>query len=140
MGGLAVFGVSVAIVLRVLLKRSRRKQLEEVERFEVMEPAPNPHQRSTLTAYSRNAPIRSIHKFETQLSQSLSVLPGRTHQTTTFPDTASQTSLGSRMWSSGRNSLSTTEVVGLRTEVENLRRVMQEFQAQRSEPLPEYSE
>ena len=105
-----------------------------------MEPAPNPHQRSALTAYSGNAPIRSIHKFETQLSQSLSVPPERTHQTTTFPDTASHTSLGSRMWSSGRNSLSTTEVVGLRTEVENLRRVMQEFQAQRSEPLPEYSE
>ncbi|KAM5540217.1 hypothetical protein V8D89_006036 [Ganoderma adspersum] len=37
-------------------------------------------------------------------------------------------------------SISTTDVVGLRTEVENLRRVMRDVRAERLEPPPEYAE
>ncbi len=38
----------------------------------------------------------------------------------------------------GSVSISPTDVIGLRTEVENLRRVMQELRAERFEPPPEY--
>ncbi|KAM5545433.1 hypothetical protein V8D89_000471 [Ganoderma adspersum] len=139
-GGLAVVGISVTVFL-VFRKRSRRKRREEAEKFEVMEPIPTLDQPPTLTAYSENATVGSVRKSETPLCESLrGVLSDGTHEAATLPDSASQTSLGSRMWSSGRNSLSPTEVLGLRTEVENLRRVMQEFQAQRSEPPPEYAE
>lgn len=41
--------------------------------------------------------------------------------------------------SAGSGSLSPTEVLGLRAEVENLRRVMQEIRADRLEPPPEYT-
>ncbi|KAI0645913.1 DUF1793-domain-containing protein [Trametes meyenii] len=44
---------------------------------------------------------------------------------------------GSRSGASG--SLSPTDVLGLRAEVENLRRVMQEIRAERLEPPPEYT-
>ena len=40
----------------------------------------------------------------------------------------------------GSSSLSPTDVMGLRAEVENLRRVMQEIRAERFEPPPEYVE
>ena len=42
--------------------------------------------------------------------------------------------------SSGSNLLSPTEVLGLREEVDNLRRVVQEIRAERFEPPPEYVE
>ena len=42
--------------------------------------------------------------------------------------------------SSQAHSISPTEVLGLRAEVENLRRVMQEIRAERLEPPPEYME
>ncbi|KAI1795669.1 hypothetical protein LXA43DRAFT_991614 [Ganoderma leucocontextum] len=41
---------------------------------------------------------------------------------------------------SGGSSVSSTDVLGLRAEVENLRRVMQEIRAERLEPPPEYDE
>ena len=41
---------------------------------------------------------------------------------------------------SGSNLLSPTEVLGLREEVDNLRRVVQEIRAERFEPPPEYVE
>ncbi|KAI1795670.1 hypothetical protein LXA43DRAFT_1058371 [Ganoderma leucocontextum] len=41
---------------------------------------------------------------------------------------------------SGVSSISPTDVLGLRAEVENLRRVMQEIRAERLEPPPEYVE
>ncbi|KAI0368348.1 DUF1793-domain-containing protein [Pilatotrama ljubarskyi] len=44
---------------------------------------------------------------------------------------------GSR--TAGSSSLSPTDVLGLRAEVENLRRVMQELRAERLEPPPEYT-
>nr|VWO99914.1 Pneumococcal histidine triad protein D truncation [Ganoderma boninense] len=40
----------------------------------------------------------------------------------------------------GTGSISSTDVMGLRNEVENLRRVMQEIRAERLEPPPEYVE
>ncbi|KAM5540211.1 hypothetical protein V8D89_006030 [Ganoderma adspersum] len=49
-------------------------------------------------------------------------------------------SASSRDLLSRRESISTTDVVGLRTEVENLRRVMQDIRAERLEPPPEYAE
>lgn len=42
--------------------------------------------------------------------------------------------------SPGAGSISSTDVMGLRAEVENLRRVMQEIRAERLEPPPEYVE
>ena len=42
--------------------------------------------------------------------------------------------------SSASHSISPTDVLGLRAEVENLRRVMQEIRAERFEPPPEYVE
>ena len=49
-------------------------------------------------------------------------------------------SAASRDLLSPRQSISTTDVVGLRTEVENLRRVMQDIRAERLEAPPEYVE
>ncbi|KAM5540216.1 hypothetical protein V8D89_006035 [Ganoderma adspersum] len=56
----------------------------------------------------------------------------------TSSNLGSQTS--SRDLLSPRQSISTTEVVGLRTEVENLRRVMRDIRAERLEAPPEYAE
>ncbi|KAI0665951.1 hypothetical protein C8Q78DRAFT_1062280 [Trametes maxima] len=60
--------------------------------------------------------------------------PGESRST--FSGTGSRSG-ASRSGASG--SLSPTEVLGLRAEVENLRRVMQEIRAERLEPPPEYT-
>ena len=74
--------------------------------------------------------------------------PGGTQQSAlsqpapTSPHVSSQTgSASSREQPSlTRESISTTDVVGLRTEVENLRRVMRDIRAEGLEPPPEYAD
>ncbi|KAM5540214.1 hypothetical protein V8D89_006033 [Ganoderma adspersum] len=71
----------------------------------------------------------------------------RTHHPAPSESVAASSNVGSQAGSassrdllSRRESISTTDVVGLRTEVENLRRVMQDIRAERLEPPPEYAE
>ncbi|KAM5540215.1 hypothetical protein V8D89_006034 [Ganoderma adspersum] len=71
----------------------------------------------------------------------------RTHHPAPSESVATSSNVGSQMGSalsrellSPRGSISTTEVVGLRAEVENLRRVVHEIRAERLEAPPEYVE
>ena len=71
----------------------------------------------------------------------------RTHHPALSESVAASSNVGSQTGSASsrdlllrRDSISTTDVVGLRTEVENLRRVMRDIRAERLEAPPEYVE
>ena len=67
--------------------------------------------------------------------------PAPSESVATSSNVGSQTgSASSRDLLSPRQSISATDVVGLRAEVENLRRVMHEIRAERLESPPEYAE
>ncbi len=67
--------------------------------------------------------------------------PSESDATSSNVGSGSQTgTASSRAPLSPRRSISTTDVLGLRTEVENLRQVMREIRAERLEPPPEYFE
>ncbi|KAM5534565.1 hypothetical protein V8D89_011769 [Ganoderma adspersum] len=157
-GGLAFVGIVVAVF--VVLRRRRRGQGEETEKAEVVRQAP-PH--PTVTPYH---PVSTTGSTDTTAAlagigpdpyESIGTIPSskakasnRVHHdlpsesvATTSSDFGSQTVfvLGRDPPSPGvAQSVSSTDVMGLRTEVENLRRVIQDIRAERLEPPPEYAE
>ncbi|KAI0633571.1 DUF1793-domain-containing protein [Trametes polyzona] len=85
-----------------------------------------------LAAYSG-----SVSGSSTAGSQSVSHTGTASSREPLSPGESRSTRSGTR--TAGSSSLSPTDVVGLREEVENLRRVMQEIRAERLEPPPEYT-
>ncbi|PIL34513.1 hypothetical protein GSI_03291 [Ganoderma sinense ZZ0214-1] len=157
-GGLAVVAISV-VAFFFLRRRCRqhRQRLERAQKSAVVRQVPTRH--PTPFTYSQVATVGSTHGLD--LAGQLDVAGGNRRKVvppsskpvdqrdpslpavSALPDIEAQTDLGSRTETAvdlDRNSLSTTEVVELRTEVENLRRVMQQFHAQRLEAPPEYEE
>ena len=168
-GGVTVIAISVAVLL-ILRKRRRRRyekseavgpawhhprgpsyrpyRTADTSDDVRVDPYPDmttdgPHTSSTIMAVvgdaHERAPMRPSHGLSSKLS---GVPPHRTHRTSPSAATpaSSQTVSAFRSAASDSASLSTTEVVGLRTEVENLRRVMHEIRSRQYEPPPEYVE
>ena len=158
-GGLAIVGIVVGIF--VVLRRKHRQRYEETEKAEVVrQPPPHPtitpyHQVSTtgsidMTPLSTGISSDPFDSMGTIPSSKARALMNRVRYdvpsesvATSSSDFSSQTGLmaGRDPLSPGvAQSVSSTEVMVLRTEVENLRRVVQDIRAERLEPPPEYAE
>ncbi|KAI1795667.1 hypothetical protein LXA43DRAFT_731775 [Ganoderma leucocontextum] len=109
------------------------------------------HQDPSMThmAYASDSYESTVSPSRAPSSKAREVARNRTHNYA--PSVATSSNLGSQTGSvssrdmlspgsSGSHSISPTDVLGLKTEVENLRRVMQEMRAERFEPPPEYFE
>ncbi|KAM5540219.1 hypothetical protein V8D89_006038 [Ganoderma adspersum] len=98
------------------------------------------HERTTISP-SPDLSMKAQH--EAMSVPSRRHYPAPSESVATSSDIGLQTGTGStssRDLLSPRQSISATDVVGLRVEVENLRRVMHEIQAERLESPPEYAE
>ena len=176
-GGLAGVGIVVAIV--VVLRKRRKRQLEEADTAaaEVAEQAPH---RPTLAPYhqppssdyisvstpsdmatagfagigagdmgayydspalSPSPDLSTKARREAMPTITRSYHPPPSESAATSSNVGSQTgSESSRELLSLRGPVLRTDMVGLRTEVENLRRVVHEIRAERLEAPPEYAE
>ncbi|PIL35879.1 hypothetical protein GSI_01539 [Ganoderma sinense ZZ0214-1] len=169
-GGLAVVGVAIFVII---LRKRRRQQYEQGEKPELEEQEPHhptlagyyPHSPSSeYTPVARSdttAGFAGVGTAEMGMgmgagrccqssSKAREAALNRTHHYA--PSVATSSNVGSQTGSAssrdplsprsgtGSGSISSTDVLGLRAEVENLRRVMQEIRAERLEPPPEYVE
>ncbi|PIL35943.1 hypothetical protein GSI_01603 [Ganoderma sinense ZZ0214-1] len=155
-GGLAFVGIVVAAF--VVLRRRRAQQHEEAGKPKVMRQVP-PH--PTVTPYYQDSTTgftgttAALAGIEPDPYEGVGVIPpskakaspNRPHHDVPFESIAtSDDSQAGSAWSrgllspAGAPSVSPTDVLGLRTEVENLRRVIHDIRAERLEPPPEYIE
>ncbi|RPD75342.1 hypothetical protein L226DRAFT_534905 [Lentinus tigrinus ALCF2SS1-7] len=96
-------------------------------------PTPQPLSQAGISKAREAALNRPQHQYTSSMSASSatgSAAPTASSTDPLSPSSGSRSGVGS--------SISPTEVVSLRAEVENLRRVMQEIRADRFEPPPEY--
>ncbi|KAM5540207.1 hypothetical protein V8D89_006026 [Ganoderma adspersum] len=89
----------------------------------------------TPPSKAREVALNRAHYHAPSVAASSNTVMGSQTGSASSRDPLSPGSLGS-----GTNLLSPTEVLGLRAEVDNLRRVVQEIRAERFEPPPEYVE
>ncbi len=149
-GGLVLVGITAAIFV-VLRKRHTQAKAE------VMKQAPHP---LPLVPYGQDpsiGPMRGAHGSNAispsqdppSRAKAREVLLSRMRQDApsdsiaTSSNISSQTALASSrdpLSPGGLHSVSSTEVLGLRAEVEHLRRVIQGIQVERLESPPEYAE
>ncbi|PIL35874.1 hypothetical protein GSI_01534 [Ganoderma sinense ZZ0214-1] len=148
-GGLTIVGIIVAMFV-VFLRKRRMRKTEEADMSEIAEHVPHhptltPYGQHRSSDYAPTNPDRIVGFAGIGAGGNESA--GRMYEPAQSESLAASSNVGSQAGSassrdllSRRESMSTTDVVGLRTEVENLRRVVQDIRAERLEPPPEYAE